>query len=280
MRTITTTSITETVARLCREANRSPNDDLIEALLDARETEESEDGRVVLNELISNARLAAESDSPVCQDTGTAVIFLEVGQDCRITGGDLGRAVDEGVRLGYRAGFLRASIVADPLRRENTGDNTPALIHTEIVPGDRLKITVAAKGAGSENMSAIRMMTPAEGPEEIIGFLVEWVTAAGANPCPPIIVGLGIGGNFEYSALLAKEAILLPIGYRNPDPFYAELERKIVEELNRTGIGPGGLGGRTTCLDCHILTLPCHIASLPVAINLDCCVARHKTEIL
>ena len=280
MRTITTTSITDTIARLCREANCSPNDDLMVALLAARDAEESEDGRVILEELISNARLAAESDSPVCQDTGTAVIFLEVGQDCQITGGDLRIAVDEGVRRGYREGFLRASIVADPLRRENTGDNTPALIHTEIVPGDRLKITVAAKGAGSENMSTIRMMTPTEGLEEISRFVVEWVTTAGANPCPPIIVGLGIGGNFEYSALLAKEAILLPIGYRNPDPFYAEMERTIIEEVNRTGIGPGGLGGRITCLDCHILTLPCHIASLPVAINLDCCVARHKTAIL
>jgi fumarate hydratase subunit alpha len=280
MRTITTTSITNTVARLCREANCLPNDDLLAALLAALDAEESEDGRVILEELISNSRLAAESDSPVCQDTGTAVIFLEVGQDCQITGGDLRLAVDEGVRRGYRDGFLRASIVADPLRRKNTGDNTPALIHTEIVPGDLLKITVAAKGAGSENMSAIRMMTPAEGPEEITRFVVEWVTAAGANPCPPTVVGLGIGGNFEYSAILAKKAILLPIGYRNPDPFYAELEQDIVEELNRTGIGPGGLGGRITCLDCHILTLPCHIASLPVAINLDCCVARHKTAVL
>ena len=280
MRTITTSSITDTVSRLCREANCSPNEDLMVALLAARETEESEDGRVILDELISNARLAAELDSPVCQDTGTAVIFLELGQDCQITGGDLREAVDEGVRRGYHEGFLRSSIVADPLRRKNTGDNTPAVIHTEIVPGDKLKITVAPKGAGSENMSTIRMMTPAEGPKEISEFVVEWVTAAGANPCPPIIVGLGIGGNFEYSALLAKEAILLPIGCRNPDPFYAEMEQNIVEELNRTGIGPGGLGGRTTCLDCHILTYPCHIASLPVAINLDCCVARHKSVVL
>lgn len=280
MRTISTTLIISTVARLCRDANCSPNDDLMAALITARDVEESEDGRVILEELISNARLADESDSPVCQDTGTAVIFLDVGQDCHITGGALRIAVDEGVRRGYREGFLRSSIVADPLRRKNTGDNTPALIHTEIVPGDRLKITVVPKGAGSENMSTIRMMTPAEGPEEITEFVVEWVTAAGANPCPPIIVGLGIGGNFEYSALLAKKALILPIGCRNPDPFYAEMEQKIVEELNLTGLGPGGLGGRITCLDCHIQTLPCHIASLPVAINLDCCVSRHKTEIL
>ncbi len=280
MRTITTNSITDTVARLCREANCSPNPDLVEALIEARAAEESEDGRVILGELISNARLAVETDSPVCQDTGTAVIFLELGQDCQITGGDLRGAVDEGVRQGYREGFLRASIVADPLRRKNTGDNTPALLHTEIVPGDRLKITVAPKGAGSENMSAIRMMTPADGLEEIIGFVVERVTAAGANPCPPVIVGLGIGGNFEYSALLAKKALLLPIGSRHPDPFYSEMEQEIVRELNQTGIGPGGLGGTMTCLDCHILTYPCHIASLPVALNLDCCATRHKTEVL
>ena len=280
MRAITTTSITDTVARLCREANCSPNDDLIEALISAKASEESDDGRVILEELITNARLARETDSPLCQDTGTAVIFLELGLDCRIAGGDLQPAVDEGVRRGYRDGCLRPSIVADPLRRKNTGDNTPSVIHTEIVPGDRLKITVAPKGAGSENMSTFRMMTPAEGPEEIIRFVAEWVTAAGANPCPPIIVGLGIGGNFEYSALLAKKALLLSIGSRNPDPFYAELEGSIVSELNLTGIGPGGLGGRTTCLDCHILTFPCHIASLPVAINLDCCATRHKTAVL
>jgi len=280
MRKITTTSITDTIARLCREANCSPNNDLLEALVSAKATEVSEDGRVVLEELISNARLAEELDAPVCQDTGTAVIFLEVGQDCRITGGDLRTAVDEGVKQGYRDGFLRASMVMDPLRRKNSGDNTPALLHTEISPGDRVKITVAPKGAGSENMSTVRMMTPADGPEEIIRFVVEWVTAAGANPCPPIIIGLGIGGNFEYSALLAKKALLLPIGSRHLDSFYSGMERNIIEEVNRTGVGPGGMGGRNTCLDCHILTFPCHIASLPVAINLDCCVFRHKTAVL
>lgn len=280
MRTITTTIITDTVARLCREANCSPNDDLIEALVAARETEESDNGRVILEELLANARLALDSEAPLCQDTGTAVIFLEVGQECRITGGDLGQAINEGVRRGYREGFLRTSIVSDPLQRKNTGDNTPALIHTKIVLGDRLKITVAPKGAGSENMSTLRMMTPAEGEEDIIDFVVKQVTAAGANPCPPIIVGLGIGGNFEYSALLAKKALLLSIGSRNPDSFYAGMEQTIVKALNRTGIGPGGLGGKTTCLDCHILTFPCHIASLPVALNLDCCATRHKTAVL
>ncbi len=280
MREITASEITRTIARLCREANYHPADGLVEALCSARDAEESEDGRAILDELITNARIAGETASPICQDTGTAVVFLEIGQDCHITGGDLRQAVDQGVRQGYREGFLRASIVADPLRRKNTGDNTPSLIHTEIVPGSRLKITVAPKGAGSENMSAIRMMTPAAGPEEITRFVVEVVTKAGANPCPPVIVGLGLGGNFEVSTLLAKKSLLLPIGSRNPDSFYAKLERTIVEELNRTGIGPGGLGGRITCLDCHILTLPCHIASLPVAINLDCCASRHKTAIL
>ncbi len=280
MRQITTTSITDNIARLCREANCSPNNDLVEALISAKASEISEDGRVVLEELISNARLADELDAPVCQDTGTTVVFLELGQDCIITGGNLRTAVDEGVRRGYLDGFLRASMVADPLRRKNSGDNTPALLHTEICPGDQLKITVAPKGAGSENMSTVRMMTPADGAEEITRFVVEWVTAAGANPCPPIIVGLGIGGNFEYSAILAKKALLLPIGSRHFDPFYSGMERTIIEEVNRTGIGPGGMGGRNTCLDCHILTFPCHIASLPIAINLDCCVSRHKTVIL
>ncbi len=280
MRTIKTATITNTIARLCREANYYPADGLVEALRSARDAEESEDGWAILDELITNARIAGETASPICQDTGSTVIFLEIGQDCHITGGDLRPAVNEGVSQGYREGFLRASIVADPLRRENTGDNTPSLIHTEIVTGDRMKITVAPKGAGSENMSTIRMMTPAAGAEEITAFVVDWMTEAGANPCPPVIVGLGLGGNFEVSALLAKKSLLLPIGSRNPDPFYANLERTIVEELNRTGIGPGGLGGRTTCLDCHILTNPCHIASLPVAINLDCCASRHKNAVL
>ncbi len=197
-----------------------------------------------------------------------------------VTGGDLQKAIDEGIRQGCREGFLRASIVADPLRRENTGDNTPPLVHTEIVPGDRLKITVAAKGAGSENMSTIRMMIPGTEPEEITEFVVEWVEGAGANSCPPVIVGVGLGGNFEEAPLRAKKSLLLPIGSRNPDPFYAEMEVAIIDRLNQTGIGPGGLGGRATCLDCHILTSPCHIASLPVAINLDCPVTRHKTAVL
>lgn len=280
MRTIKSTLITETVERLYRDANCYVNDDLINALNTARDLEESSAGRMILEELISNARLGTKLNAPICQDTGTAVIFIEIGQECRITGSDLRSAVDAGVRRACLEGFLRASIAEDPLRRENTGDNTPALIHTEIIPGDRLKITVAPKGAGSENMSTIRMMTPAEGPEDIISFAVEWVAFAGANPCPPVVVGLGIGGNFEYSALLAKKSLLLPIGCRNHDPFYAEIEESIVAELNRTGIGPGGLGGKITCLDCHILTYPCHIASLPVAINLDCCATRHKTEIL
>ncbi|MFH1038618.1 MAG: fumarate hydratase [PVC group bacterium] len=277
MRTITAASIIDTVARLCREANCRQNDDLTAALRRAREKEESPDGRKVLDELLDNVAMAAANDAPLCQDTGTAVVFLELGQDLHVAGGDLEQAVEEGVRKGYRDGYLRSSIVSDPLRRRNTGDNTPAVIHTRIVPGDRLKITVAAKGAGSENMSAVRMMTPAAGREEIIGFVAGLVSEAGANACPPVIAGIGLGGNFETAPLLAKKALLLPIGRRHPDPFYAEMEEAVIEKLNRTGIGPGGLGGRITCLDCHILTLPCHIASLPVALNLDCCVARHKT---
>ncbi len=280
MRTISTAAITETIARLCREANCRQNDDLTAALRQARGQEESPDGREVLDELLENVALAAANDAPLCQDTGTAVVFLEMGQDLHITGGDLEEAVEEGVRKGYREGYLRCSIVSDPLRRRNTGDNTPAVIHTRIVPGDRLTIILAAKGAGSENMSAVRMMTPAAGKEEIIAFVADLVNKAGANACPPVIAGIGLGGNFETAPLLAKKALLTPIGERHPDPFYAEMEEAVIEELNRTGIGPGGVGGRMTCLDCHILTFPCHIASLPVAVNLDCCATRHKTAVL
>ncbi len=280
MRSVRAEDVVEVVARLYREAACSPDPGLEAALAAGREREESPAGRAVLDDLIENLRLSRQSGAPPCQDTGTAVVFLELGQDLRIEGGDLREAVDEGVRRAVRDGYLRPSIVADPLRRENTGDNTPAVLHLEIVPGDRLKLTVAAKGAGSENMSALKILTPAAGEEEIIEFAAAVVEKAGASACPPVIVGLGLGGNFETAPLLAKKAITLPLGKRHSDPFYAALEEKAIARLNRTGVGPGGLGGRFTCLDCHVLAAPCHIASLPLAVNLDCCLPRHQTTFL
>lgn len=280
MRTVKTSRITKVVARLYREAACSPDPGLEAALTAGREREESEAGKAVLNDLLENLRLAHQSKAPLCQDTGTAVVFLELGQDLRIEGGDLREAVDKGIRQAAREGYLRPSIVTDPLRRENTGDNTPAILHLEIVPGDRLTVTVAAKGAGSENMSALKMLTPAAGEEEIIEFAARRVEEAGANPCPPVVVGIGIGGNFETAPMLAKKALLRPLGERHPDPFYAALEKRVIERVNQTGVGPGGLGGRFTCLDCHILSYPCHIASLPLAVNLDCCLPRHRAVIL
>lgn len=280
MRTVQAAQVTEVVARLYREAACSPDPGLEAALRAGRKREESPAGRSVLDDLIENLRLARQSGAPPCQDTGTAVVFLELGQDLRITGGDIREAVNEGIRRAVREGYLRPSTVADPLRRENTGDNTPAVLHLEIVPGDRLSVTVAAKGAGSENMSTVKMLTPAAGEEAIIEFAAGWVEEAGANPCPPVVVGIGLGGNFETAPLLAKKALLTPLGQRHPDPFYAALEEKVIDLVNRSGVGPGGLGGRFTCLDCHVLALPCHIASLPAAVNLDCCLPRHQTAVL
>ncbi len=280
MRSVEAAQVTEAVARLYQEAACSPDPGLEAALRAGREREESPAGRAVLDDLLKNLRLARQSGAPPCQDTGTAVVFLELGQEVQIVGGDLREAVDEGVRRAVRKGYLRPSMVGDPLRRENTGDNTPAVLHLEMVPGDRLALTVAAKGAGSENMSTVKMLTPAAGREEIAAFVAGWVERAGANPCPPVVVGLGIGGNFETAPLLAKQALMKKLGQRHPDPFYASLEEEVIELVNRTGIGPGGLGGRFTCLDCRLLVRPCHIASLPVAVNLDCCLPRHRTAVL
>lgn len=280
MRSVEASQVTDAVARLYREAACSPDPALEAAITAGRKREESPAGKAVLDDLLANLRLARQSGAPLCQDSGTAIVFIELGQDLRISGGDLGEAVDKGVRRAAREGYLRLSMVADPLRRENTGNNTPGVLHLELVPGDRLSITVAAKGAGSENMSMLRMLTPAAGEEEIVEFAADWVERAGANPCPPVVVGIGLGGNFETAPLLAKKALLRPIGERHPDPYYAALEKKVIERVNRTGVGPGGLGGRFTCLDCHILARPCHIASLPLAVNLDCCLPRHRAAIL
>ena len=276
MRELDVREITAAVRRLAVEANTDLPSDVIEAFRRFREAEKSPNGRDVLDQLLENARIAREDRLPLCQDTGFAVVFVDLGQEVHLTGGDLYAAVDEGVRQGYREGYLRKSIVADPLRRTNTGDNTPAVVHLRMVPGDRVRITFAPKGGGSENMSGIAMLKPADGVEGVKGFVIDRVREAGPNPCPPTIVGVGIGGTFEVAALLAKRAALRPVGDRSPDPFYAALEEELLAEVNRLGIGPAGMGGTTTSLDVHIETYPCHIASLPVAVNIQCHSARHK----
>ncbi len=276
MRELDVREIAAAVRRLAVEANTDLPSDVIEAFRRFREAEKSPNGRDVLDQLLENARIAREDRLPLCQDTGFAVVFVDLGQEVHLTGGDLYAAVDEGVREGYREGYLRKSIVADPLRRTNTGDNTPAVVHLRMVQGDRVRITFAPKGGGSENMSGIAMLKPADGVEGVKRFVIDRVREAGPNPCPPTIVGVGIGGTFEVAALLAKRAALRPVGHRSPDPFYAGLEEELLAEVNRLGIGPAGMGGTTTSLDVHIETYPCHIASLPVAVNIQCHSARHK----
>ena len=271
MREIESARITETVARLCQEANFDLGEDVLDSLKRARDEEESPLGRQVLEQILGNASIAREERTPICQDCGTAVVFLEVGQDAHITGGDLYAAVEEGVRQGYEEGYLRKSIVGQPYSaRINTKDNTPAIIHTEMVEGDRLHITVMPKGGGSENMSMARLFAPAAGRDGIVDFVVNRVKESGSNPCPPVVVGVGIGGTFDLCALLAKKALMRHLGERHPDPFYAEMEEEILEKANNLGIGPMGLGGRVTALDVHIEFYPCHIASLPVAVNMQC----------
>jgi len=281
MRDIESTKITETVARLCQEANFDLGEDVLDALKRARDNEESPLGRQVLEQILANANIAHEERIPICQDCGTAVIFLEVGQDAHIVGGDLYAAVEEGVRQGYKQGYLRKSIVRQPFSaRVNTKDNTPAIIHTEIVAGDRLHITVMPKGGGSENMSRLTVLTPAKGRQGVIDFVVQAVEEAGSNPCPPIIVGVGIGGTADKATILAKKALLRRVGEPHTDPEVAELEREILERVNNLGIGPQGFGGRTTALAVHAEVFPTHIASLPVAVNLQCHAARHKEAVL
>ncbi len=276
MREIEASRIAEEVARLCMEANFELEDDVQKALEKAHDAEESPAGREVLRQIIENSDIARNERIPMCQDTGLAVIFVEIGQDVHITGGDFEGAINEGVAKGYTEGYLRKSALADPIRGGNTGDNTPAVIHTTIVPGETLKLWVVPKGGGSENMSHIAMMKPADGVEGIKKFVVENVKAASGNPCPPIIVGVGIGGTFERCAQLAKKALLREIGSTHPDEFYAALEKELLEMVNDTGVGPMGLGGRTTALAVHIETAPRHIASFPVSMNVNCHAARHK----
>jgi fumarate hydratase subunit alpha len=281
MRDIECHKITEAVSRLFQEACVYLPEDVLAAIKRARENEESQSAREVLDQILENAALASEENIPLCQDTGVAVVFLELGQDVQITGGDLYSAVEEGVRLGYEKGYLRKSMVKQPFSsRINTGDNTPPVIHTDIVPGDSLKITVMPKGAGSENMTRLGILLPGEGRRGVIDFVVNAVDGAGANPCPPLIVGVGIGGTSEQTLLLAKKALLREVGKPNPDAEVAGLEKEVLTRINDLGIGPMGYGGRTTALAVHIETFPAHIASLPVAVNLQCHSARHKETVL
>ena len=277
MRQIHYSEVIEVVARLCQETNFYLPEDVLNSLRKARSEEKSPLGRIVLAQILENARIAAEEKVPICQDCGTAIVFLELGEELELTGGNLNlyAAIEEGVRRGYKEGYLRKSI-CHPFTRENTGDNTPAVIYTDIVPGNKLKIIFCPKGGGSENMSAIKMLSPSEGIEGVKKFVIETVKSAGANPCPPIVVGVGIGGTFERVALLAKKALLRPFGSQNTDTELAALEDELLEEINYLGIGPAGLGGSTTALSVHIEMQPCHIASLPVAININCHAARHK----
>ena len=281
MRDIKAEEIIRTVSRLFQEANFLLPEDTIATLKQAREAEESAVGRDVLDRLLENKDISAKERIPLCQDTGSAVVFLELGQEVHIAGGDLYAAVNEGVRQGYNEGYLRKSIVDQPYSaRVNTRDNTPAIIHTDIVPGDKLKITVLPKGGGAENMSRLSMMPPARGRQGVIDFVVNTVEEAGSNPCPPVIVGVGIGGTAETTMLLAKKALLRKIGEPNPNNEYAELEKEILQRVNKLGIGPMGYGGRTTALVVNIEVFPCHIASLPVAVNLQCHSARHKETVI
>ncbi len=275
MRKIKTSEITSAVSELCIKANKRLPESLCSRIKDCREKEVSPVGKSVFDDLLENLSASNELDIPICQDTGMAVVFLEIGQDVHITGGALNDAVNEGVRRGYTKGLLRLSIVSDPLERKNTNDNTPAVIHTKIVDGDRMKISVAPKGFGSENMSALKMFTPAANKDNIIDFVTDTVSRAGSNPCPPIVVGVGIGGDFEKCAYLAKKALCRDINIRHPKPLYAQMESECLEKINALGIGPQGFGGSVTALCVNIETFPTHIAGLPVAVNIGCHVTRH-----
>ncbi len=280
MREIDVKEVTEAVKKLCIDSNCILNDDIYNALKENAKAEVSEIGKDILEKLVKNADIAKEKMKPICQDTGMAVIFIEVGQDVHFKGGNLTDAINEGVRQGYKDGYLRKSVVGDPLLRVNTNDNTPAIIHYDITDGDKVKITVAPKGFGSENMSKVYMLKPAQGIEGVKDAVIETIVKAGSNPCPPMVVGVGIGGNFEMSAYLAKKALLRPLDSSSDIPYIKELENELFEKANKTGIGPQGLGGKTTILGLNIETFATHIAGLPVAINISCHVTRHGEVIL
>jgi fumarate hydratase subunit alpha len=281
MREIQTSQITETIARLAIEANHFLGEDVIAALKKAREVEESPQGKEVLDQLLKNVDIAKQGEFPLCQDTGVAVVSIELGQEVHIAGGGLNDAINAGVRKGYTDGYLRKSMVGQPFsKRVNSKDNTPAMIHTEVVPGDKLKITLMPKGGGCENMSALGMLKPSDGRQGVLDFVTNVIDKAGSNPCPPTIVGVGIGGNADQAMWLAKKSLLRPVGQPNPEEEYATLEKDLLVRINNLGIGPMGLGGRTTSLAVHMLVAPCHIASMPVGVNVQCHSARYKEAVL
>ncbi len=280
MKTIQVAEITKTIREMCIEANHFLTSDMDEALKGACESEKSPLGRQVLSQLQENLKIAGEDMIPICQDTGMAVVFMEIGQDVHFEGGDLTDAINEGIRQGYVEGFLRKSVVRDPLERENTKDNTPGIIHYEIVSGEEVKITVAPKGFGSENMSRVFMLKPADGMEGVKNAILTAVKDAGPNACPPMVVGVGIGGTFEKCAIMAKKALTRPVNEHSSVPYVAEMEKDLLETINHSGIGPGGLGGSTTALAVNINTYPTHIAGLPVAVNICCHVNRHSVRVL
>ena len=284
MRSVDVSIVTKNIKEMCIQANHFLSEDMDIAMKNAVETEKAPLGKQILTQLQENLKIAGEDMIPICQDTGMACVFLEIGQDVHITGGDLADAINEGVRRGYTQGYvegyLRKSVVGDPIIRENTKDNTPAVIHYNIVPGDKVKIKVAPKGFGSENMSRVFMLKPADGIEGVKNAILTAVQDAGPNACPPMVVGVGIGGTFEQCALLAKKALMRPLDTQNPDPFYADLEKEMLEKVNKLGIGPQGFGGKTTAIGLNIETMPTHIAGMPCAVNINCHVTRHKTEVI
>ena len=279
MREIQTSVLTDAIARLCIEANCVLPCDIKKRIENARANEPWETAQGILDKIIENYGIAERNTVPICQDTGVCCVFLKIGQDVHIIG-DLRAAVDEGVKRGYGEGYLRKSVVKDPLRRVNTGDNTPAMLYTELVPGDRIELTVAPKGFGSENMSRLAMLKPSDGVEGVKAFILRTVEEAGPNPCPPVVVGVGIGGTFDKAAYLAKKALMRSTDERSADPYYADLEAELLEKINALGVGPQGFGGRTTALAVNIEWMPTHIAGLPVAVNINCHVTRHKTVVL
>lgn len=280
MRKVKAKKIERTIEQLYTKANYYLPEDVGRALKRSLKKEDTGIARSALNILLENSRIAKNELIPICQDTGLAVVFIEIGQDVSVTGGGLKEAVNNGVKNAVKKAFLRASVVKSPLDRVNTKDNTPAIIHVDIVPGNKIKIYVMAKGAGSENMSALKMLKPSDGMEGVVSFVLETVKNAGPNPCPPIVVGIGIGGNFEKSAYLAKRSLLRPLGKKNPDRSVAKTEKILLKKINSLGIGPSGFGGKTTCLAVNIETLPCHIASLPVSVNIECHAHRHAEEVI
>lgn len=280
MKTINVNEIIKTVKELSIEANYYLSNDVKEAIEEAEKNEKWPIANNILNKILENSQIAAAEKMPICQDTGMACVFVDIGQDVHITGGSLEEAINEGVRQGYAEGFLRKSVVKDPIHRVNTNDNTPALIYYNMVPGDKVKITVAPKGFGSENMSRIAMLKPSDGLEGVKNFVIETVRMAGPNPCPPIVIGIGIGGSFDKAAYLAKKALIRPVNENNTDEFYSNLEKELLEEVNKIGIGPQGFGGKTTALALNIETYPTHIAGLPVAVNINCHATRHKERVL